>query len=59
MEEGRIMTPEIDKEFTALLVIDPYNDFISGRRQYGIKGVAETNQCVPRKPRTVLTPLVS
>jgi nicotinamidase-related amidase len=38
-----------DKLLTALLVIDPYNDFISeGGKIWGrIKGVAEANSCVP------------
>jgi ureidoacrylate peracid hydrolase len=38
-----------DKEITALLVIDPYNDFISegGKIWDRIKAVAEANQCVP------------
>ena len=38
-----------DKEITALLVIDPYNDFISdgGKIWNRIKGVAEANNCVP------------
>ncbi len=37
------------KEITALLLIDPYNDFISpgGKIWDRIKGVAEANQCVP------------
>ena len=37
------------KENTALLVIDPYNDFISegGKIWDRIKGVAEANKCVP------------
>ncbi|HZC36314.1 MAG TPA: isochorismatase family cysteine hydrolase [Chthoniobacterales bacterium] len=37
------------KEITALLVIDPYNDFISegGKIWDRIKGVAEANKCVP------------
>jgi nicotinamidase-related amidase len=37
------------KEITALLVIDPYNDFISegGKVWNRIKGVAEANRCVP------------
>src|SRR5580700_1708935 len=40
---------EFDKELTALIVIDPYNDFISegGKIWDRIKGVAEANQCVP------------
>ena len=38
-----------DKVTTALLVIDPYNDFISegGKVWDRLKGVAEANQCVP------------
>ena len=38
-----------DKEVTALLIIDPYNDFISegGKVWDRLKGVAEANQCVP------------
>jgi ureidoacrylate peracid hydrolase len=38
-----------EKELTALLVIDPYNDFISegGKLWDRIKTVAEANNCVP------------
>jgi nicotinamidase-related amidase len=38
-----------DKDITALLVIDPYNDFISegGKIWPRIKAVAEANNCVP------------
>ena len=38
-----------DKEIVALLVIDPYNDFISegGKIWNRIKDVAEANNCVP------------
>ena len=38
-----------EREITALLVIDPYNDFISegGKVWDRLKGVAEANQCVP------------
>jgi nicotinamidase-related amidase len=38
-----------DKPQTALLVVDPYNDFISegGKIWDRIKGVAESNHCVP------------
>jgi nicotinamidase-related amidase len=38
-----------EKELTALLVIDPYNDFISegGKIWNRLKGVAEANKCVP------------
>jgi ureidoacrylate peracid hydrolase len=40
---------KFDKEITALLVIDPYNDFISegGKIWNRLKGVAEANGCVP------------
>jgi len=38
-----------DKDSTALLVIDPYNDFISegGKVWDRLKGVAEANHCIP------------
>jgi ureidoacrylate peracid hydrolase len=38
-----------DKQLTALLVIDPYNDFISegGKAWDRLKAVAEANNCVP------------
>ena len=38
-----------DRETTALLVIDPYNDFISegGKIWDRIKAIAEANNCVP------------
>jgi ureidoacrylate peracid hydrolase len=38
-----------DKEVTALLVIDPYNDFIAegGKLWDRLKTVAEANECVP------------
>ena len=38
-----------DKDVTALLVVDPYNDFISegGKLWDRLKGVAEANNCVP------------
>jgi nicotinamidase-related amidase len=38
-----------DKEITALLVVDPYNDFISegGKLWDRLKTVAEANDCVP------------
>ena len=38
-----------EKEITGLVVIDPYNDFISdgGKVWDRIKGVAEGNQCIP------------
>jgi len=40
---------KFDKEITALLVIDPYNDFISERGKIWdrIRAVAEANDCVP------------
>ena len=39
---------KFEKEITALLVVDPYNDFISegGKLWDRLKGVAEANQCV-------------
>jgi nicotinamidase-related amidase len=42
-------SPKFDKEITALLVIDPYNDFISegGKVWDRLKAVAEANNCVP------------
>ena len=42
-------TPAYDKSITALLVVDPYNDFISegGKNWPRIKAVAEANDCVP------------
>jgi ureidoacrylate peracid hydrolase len=42
-----------DKEITALLIVDPYNDFISegGKIWSRIKGVAEANNCVPNMLR--------
>ena len=42
-----------EKEITGLIVIDPYNDFISegGKIWDRIKGVAEGNQCVPHMQR--------
>jgi len=38
-----------EKEITALLVIDPYNDFISERGKVWdrLKSVAEANNCIP------------
>jgi ureidoacrylate peracid hydrolase len=40
---------KFDKELTALLVIDPYNDFISeeGKVWDRLKAVADANSCVP------------
>ena len=42
-------TPTYDKNITALLVVDPYNDFISegGKLWPRIKAVAEANNCIP------------
>ena len=41
--------PSYEKEITALIVIDPYNDFIAegGKVWDHIKAVAEANNCVP------------
>ena len=40
---------KFEKEITALLVVDPYNDFISegGKLWDRIRAVAEANDCVP------------
>jgi nicotinamidase-related amidase len=40
---------DFKKEITALLIIDPYNDFISegGKVWDRLKGVAEANGCIP------------
>ena len=49
-EMNKIMTTRTyEKAFTALLVIDPYNDFISegGKLWDRVKKVAEANNCVP------------
>ena len=42
-------THTYDRETTALLVVDPYNDFISagGKIWDRIRAVAEANECVP------------
>jgi len=42
-------TLNFDKEITALLVVDPYNDFISegGKFWDPMRAVAEANHCVP------------
>ena len=44
-----------EKEITALVVIDPYNDFISegGKVWDRIKAVAEANNCVPNMQRVL------
>jgi ureidoacrylate peracid hydrolase len=44
-----MMKVTYNKQLTALLVIDPYNDFISegGKLWDRLKGVAEANNCVP------------
>jgi len=46
---------KLEKEITALLVIDPYNDFISegGKIWHRIKKVAEANNCVPHMLQVV------
>ena len=42
-------TVKYDRDITALLVIDPYNDFLSegGKIWDRLKSVAETNNCIP------------
>jgi ureidoacrylate peracid hydrolase len=53
-EHGKVT---YDKEITALLVIDPYNDFISegGKLWNRVKAVAEANGCVPNMLRVLNT----
>ncbi len=48
-------TVQYEKEITGLIVIDPYNDFISegGKIWDRIKSVAEANNCVPNMLRVV------
>jgi nicotinamidase-related amidase len=48
-------TLTFEKELTALLLVDPYNDFISeGGKIWGhIKSVSEANNCVPNMLRTL------
>ena len=48
-------TPTSDKGITALLVVDPCNDFISegGKIWPHIKAVAEANNCVPNMLRVL------
>ena len=49
--------PTYDNRMTALLVVDPYNDFISegGKIWPRIKAVAEANNCVPNMLRVLNT----
>jgi ureidoacrylate peracid hydrolase len=44
-----------DKHSTGVVVVDPYNDFISegGKVWNRLKGVAEANQCVPNMVRVL------
>jgi len=46
---------DFDKEINALLVIDPYNDFISegGKVWDHLKAVAKENHCVPNMLRVL------
>ncbi|OBJ54819.1 cysteine hydrolase family protein [Mycobacterium sp. 1423905.2] len=46
---------EYDKDHTGLVVIDPYNDFISegGKVWDRLKAVAEANRCVPHMRETL------
>ena len=48
MRRKDVTNLKLDKENTALLVIDPYNDFISegGKLWDRIKTVAEANDCI-------------
>ena len=55
MEGKNMPNLKFDKEITALLVIDPYNDFISqgGKIWPRIKEVAQANKCVPNMLQTL------
>jgi len=46
-----------DKDITGLLMIDPYNDFISegGKVWDRLKGVAEANNCIPHMAQVLDT----
>jgi|ERR1041384_122551 nicotinamidase-related amidase len=46
---------KFDKEITGVVIIDPYNDFISegGKIWNRIKGVAESNECIPHMVQTL------
>jgi nicotinamidase-related amidase len=48
---------KFEKETTGLLLIDPYNDFISegGKLWDRIKGVAEANDCIPHMLQLLTT----
>jgi nicotinamidase-related amidase len=48
-------SPSDDRAGTALLIVDPYNDFISdgGKFWNRMRGVAEANQCVPNMLRVL------
>src|SRR5215468_7366565 len=48
---------KFEKEMTGLLLIDPYNDFISegGKLWDRIKSVAEANECIPHMLQLVTT----
>jgi len=48
-ERGEMNTMKYNRDTTALLVIDPYNDFISegGKVWDRLRGVAEANNCIP------------
>jgi len=50
-----VNTPTYDNSITALLVVDPYNDFISegGKIWPRIKAVAEANNCVANMQRVL------
>ena len=49
MENRAPVDMTFEKEITGLVVIDPYNDFISegGKVWDRLKGVAEANNCIP------------
>ena len=46
---------KFDKEITGVVIIDPYNDFISegGKIWDRIKSVADSNECIPHMAQTL------
>jgi len=50
-------SPHYDKELTALLLVDPYNDFISegGKFWDRLRRIATANACVPNMLRVLGT----
>lgn len=54
-------TPMFQRRHTGLLVIDPYNDFISegGKVWDRLKAVAEANGCIPNMLKVLQAPRIA